>query len=268
MKQPEFDGFCMADNQWLLLDTLSVPGLASQLKNRFARTRWYELLADTEMHLIRKQGPLLVYLNPDDHFRLVCQKDTAEWPGLTIFCSAPREELLAHLRRMLTVRFSDHYKSLLTYYNVQTATYFFGSMDVQTLSRWLGPIDTISWCGGTWADKADDYEDQLYLNNPKLDVPPLTDEPLLGLQQEKKLQQCFLERHAYFWSRTTGNNYRRALRHLQEGLRHGFNDPAILDEWLALRARFPTASLPLNLTEGGQQARFDTVRNYWEGGRS
>lgn len=112
MKASDFNGFYMPDNQWLLLDTPSVPGLASQLKNRFARTRCYELLADTEMHLIRKQGPLLVYLSPDDPFSFVCQKEAAEWPGLTIFCSASTDELLAHLRRMLIVRFSDHYKGL------------------------------------------------------------------------------------------------------------------------------------------------------------
>jgi hypothetical protein len=268
MKESDFNGFYMPDNKWLLLDTPSVPGLASQLKNRFARTRCYELFADTEMHLIRKQGPLLVYLSPDDHFSLVCERETAAWPGLTIFCSAPKDELLAHLRRMLTVRFSDHYKSLITYYNAQTASYFFDSMGVQELSRWLGPIDSISWVGGTWADKADNYEDRLYLNNPKLDVPPLTAEPQLSVQQENKLQQCLLERHAYFWSRATGNSYRKILRHLKEGLRLGFNDPLILDEWLGLRARFPTASLPSNLADVGQRVRFDNVRNYWEGGRS
>ena len=268
MKESDSSGFYRPHNKWLLLDTPSVPGLASQLKKRFARTRCHELLADTEMHLIRKQGPLLVYLSPDDPFSVVCQKETAEWPGLTIFCSAPTDELLAHLRRMLTVRFSDHYKGLITYYNAQTASYFFDSMDVRELSRWLGPIDSISWVGGTWADKADDYQDRLYLNNPKLDVAPLTAEPQLSVQQEKKLQQCLLERHAYFWSRATDNSYRKTLRHLQEGLRLGFNDPLILDEWLGLRARFPTAPLPSNPADVGQQARFDNVRTYWEGGRS
>lgn len=259
----------MPDNVWLLLDTPSVPGLANRFKKRFGdSSTWTELLAGTDLHLIREQGPLLVYMTPGSPFCHVFPGEAKDWPGLFIVCSGPKEQLLAHLRRMLTVRFSDHYKSLITYYNVQTASYFFDAMDAQELSRWLGPIDSITWFGGTWADKVDDYQGKQFVVNPKLDVTPLAIEPELSLKQEKKLQQCLMERHAYCWSRATCSHYRSTLRHLQEGLRHGFNDSAILDEWLALRSRFPSASFPANLSGDNQRARFDKLSNYWQRGQS
>jgi len=258
----------LPDNIWLLLDTPSVPGMAAEFKNRFAdSSAWDELLANTDMHLIRDQGPMLVHMTPCNPFSLTCSHELHDWPGLWIVCSATRQELLAHLRRMLIVRFSDHYKSLLSYYNVQTASYFFDAMDPRELSRWLGPIESITWFGGPWSDKVDNTEGRQFVINPRLDVSPLTDEPELSPTQEKKLQQCLLERHAYFWSRTKGSNYRRTLSHLHEGLHLGFNDTTLLDEWLALRARFPSALVPSNLPGDSQQARFKNLAGYWQGGQ-
>lgn len=255
----------LPENIWLLLDTPSVPGMAAEFKKRFAdSSAWDELLANTDMHLIRDQGPLLVHITPYHPFSLTCSYELHDWPGLWITCSATRQELLAHLRRMLIVRFSDHYKSLLSYYNVQTASYFFEAMDPWELSRWMGPIESITWFGGPWADKVDGTEGRQFVVNPRLDVSPLPNQPELSRQQEKKLQQCLLERHAYFWSRARGHSYRRTLSHLHEGRRLGFSDATLLDQWLALRAKFPSAPVPVSLPGDDQQARFDSLANYWQ----
>ncbi|MDB5979589.1 MAG: hypothetical protein JWQ69_604 [Pseudomonas sp.] len=258
--------FLAPDNMWLLLDTPSDPALIDDVKEAFPDTHCDELFADTELDCIRAEGPLLMRLNADEQLVLMSDGQINAWPGLFIACPASREVLLAHLRRMLIVRFSDQHKSLLTYYNVQTASYFFDAMDADELSRWMGPAESITWFGGPWADKVDGSQGRQYVVNPKRMVSPLIDEPWLSARQEKKLQQCFLERHAFYWSRTFGHDYRRTLHHLREGLSHGFNDGAILDQWLTLRARFPSASVPPHLQGDSQRERFDSLTNYWQGG--
>jgi Domain of unknown function (DUF4123) len=260
--------FWVADTLWLLLDTLSDPTLVDDVKEVFPDARCDALFADTEMACIREQGPLLLPISIDEQSVLMSEGQNNVWPGLFIVCPAPRETLLAHLRRMLIVRFSDQHKSLLTYYNVQTASYFFDAMDPDELSRWMGPTESITWFGGPWSDKVDGLHGRQFVVNPKRVVSPLVDEPWLSSRQEKKLQQCFVERHAYDWSRTSGHAYRSTLNHLREGLSYGFNDAALLDEWLTLRAKFPSASVPRQLPGDSPRERFENLSNYWQGGRS
>lgn len=259
--------FLVPDNMWLLLDTPSDLSLVEDVKEAFPDTLCDPLFAGTEMDCIREQGPLLMRLQADEQFVLMSDGQINAWPGLFIICPAPRETLLAHLRRMLIVRFSDRHKSLLTYYNVQTASYFFDAMDADDLSRWLGPAESITWFGGPWSDKVDGTQGRQFVVNPRRVVSPLTDEPWLTARQEQKLQQCFLERHAFYWSRSAGHDYRQTLHHLREGLSYGFNDGAILDQWLTLRARFPSASVPHPLPGDSQRERLDNLTHYWQGGR-
>jgi hypothetical protein len=258
--------FLFSDNMWLLLDVPSDLSLVDDVKEAFPDTLRAPLFADTEMDCIREQGPLLMRLCADEQVVLMSEGQISAWPGLFIVSPAPRETLLAHLRRMLIVRFSDQHKSLLTYYNVQTASYFFDAMDADDLSRWLGPAESISWFGGPWSDKVDGTQGRQFVVNPRRAVSPLTDEPWLTERQEQKLQQCFLERHAFYWSRSAGHDYRRTLHHLREGLSYGFNDSVILDQWLSLRARFPSASVPRRLPGDSQRERFENLVNYWQGG--
>ncbi|MDB6048437.1 MAG: hypothetical protein JWR17_1183 [Pseudomonas sp.] len=256
-------------NAWLLLDTLSTPGLAEQFKRRFDDSYvGDELFAHTQLHPLRDQGPLLIRMAPGSPLSQAFPQESEDWPGLIIVCAAPKQQLLAHLRRMLTVRFSEHLISVLTYYNVQTASYFFDGMDALELSLWMGPMESLTWYGGPWGDKVDDSQGRQFVINPKLNVPVLTVEPTLSLRQQNKLQQCLLERHAYQWNDAAGNHYRETLRHVHEGLGLGFNISAVLDEWLALRAMHPSNSVPSVLYGDTQRARLETLAHYWQGRRS
>jgi hypothetical protein len=76
--------------------------------------------------------------------------DVRHWHGLLLMSDASASTLLAHLRRMLTVSFGLHHRTLLSFYNPQTASYFFDACDARELSRWLGPISQLRWFGGTW----------------------------------------------------------------------------------------------------------------------
>lgn len=254
---------------WLLLDTLGMPGVIERFKQRFENGYpWSELFAETELQQLRGQGPLLLRMSPGSPLSAVLQQEPAQWPGLHIVCSVPKQQLLDHLRRMLIVRFGGHYKSLLAYYSVQTASYFFDATDAHELSRWMGPIHSLTWYGGSWSDKAEGIQGRQFVINPALEAAALTVEPALSQKQEAKLQQCLIERHAYFASRGDLGDFQRTLEHVHEGLNHGFNNTVVLDLWLALRARFPKASVPSSLRGSTQQMRFEHLSNYWQSGRS
>jgi hypothetical protein len=165
---------------------------------------------------------------------------------------------------MLTVTLGLHYKGLLSYYNPQTASYFFDACDARELSCWLGPISQVYWYGGTWADKAVGSLGWQRLVNPQLPGSELAVEHSLSSRQQDKLQACLLERHAYHWSRATGSDYSVIWSHLQEGLKHGFSNNAVLDGWLRLRLRHPTASVPERLYGSTQRERLEQLRHAWE----
>jgi hypothetical protein len=253
--------------QWLLLDLPGSPHASQLLSQCFAGTRRHGLFENTDLHSLGEHGPLLVALDEHSPLTALSQSDPQTWPGLFLVSTAPLQVLLAHLRRMLTVTLGLHYKGLLSYYNPQTASYFFDACDARELSRWLGPISQVRWYGGTWADKAVGSLGWQQLLNPRLPDSELAIEHSLSSRQQDKLQSCLLERHAYHWSRSTGSDYSVIWCHMQEGLRHGFSDNVVLDGWLQLRLRHPAAIFPERLMGATQRERLEQVREAWERGQ-
>lgn len=250
--------------QWLLLDLPGSPQAGQVLNQCFTGISRHALFENTDLHSLGEHGPLLLGL--DEHSPLVAlsQSEPLAWPGLLLVSAAPLQVLLAHLRRMLTVTLGSHYKGLLSYYNPQTASYFFDACDARELSRWLGPISLMHWYGGTWADKAIGSLGWQQLVNPQLPGSELAVEHSLSSRQQDKLQVCLLERHAYHWSRATGSDYIMIWSHFQEGLKHGFSEIAMLDGWLRLRLRHPAASVPEWLDGGTPRERLEQLRHAWE----
>jgi hypothetical protein len=150
------------------------------------------------------------------------------------------QALLEHLRAMLVVRFGEYSKGLLGYYNPQTESYFFDATDTRELSSWLGPISLLYWYGGTWADKASGSLGWQQVANPCVSSHRLEALTQLSIAQQGRLQSCRLERHAYYWSQAEQHAYQNVWHHLQEGLRHGFNDSSLVDAWLRLRLQRKT----------------------------
>lgn len=250
--------------QWLLLDVPGSPQSALNLQQQFAELPRVALFEGTDLHAILASGPLLVELNPHSPLCVACRYEPQAWPGLLLVSPAPQAQLLAHLQRMLTVTFGLHYKGLLSYYNPQTASYFFDMDDAGELSRWLGPIDQLYWYGGTWADQATGSQGWQHLVNPRLAVGALAIEDNLSLRQQARLQACLLERHAWHWSRSTGRDYDLIWRYLQEGLEWGLSDNRVLDGWLRLRLQYPSARVPSDWPGHTQQERLDHLRNLWQ----
>ena len=251
--------------QWLLLDVPSAPEAAQRVHAQFAGAQRFALFEGTELHGLRDHGPLLVNLRQSPALTSLCHLDPRAWPGLLLACPKPAVQLLAHLRRMLTVTLGLHHKALLNYYNPHTASYFFDGCDSHELSCWLGPISLLRWFGGTWADRAIGSQGWQQLSNPGLPVAALENEHGLSDRQQGQLQRCLLERHAWQWSHSTGRDYRRLWEDVQQGLALGFTERTVLDDWLWLRLQYPNAR-PLPGPEGGsQRERLDHLRRRWQG---
>jgi hypothetical protein len=249
---------------WLLLDVPGSPQTGAILQGSFTHARWFWLFEDTELHVLREQGPILVDLRTCPTLVDVCQRNAQHWHGLLLLSEAPVSTLLAHLRRMLTVTFGLHHRALLSYYNPHTASYFFDACDADELSRWLGPISQLRWFGGTWADRAIGSQGWQQLFNPGLAVSPLAVEESLSARQREKLQTCLLEQHAWQWSRSTGTEYTRLWSFQQEGLALGFSERPVLDGWLWLRLQYPDAVPVPPLSGRTPQERLDDLRNRWQ----
>ncbi|MVV49224.1 DUF4123 domain-containing protein [Pseudomonas sp. PB120] len=253
-----------ASPQWLLLDLPGAPNAGTTLQQAFPQVRRFWLFDDTEWQVLREHGPALIDLRTCPPLVEPCHSEPDTWRGLLLFSEASTSQLLAHLRRMLTVTVGVHHRALLNYYNPQTASYFFDASDARELTRWLGPISRLHWFGGTWPDRAIGSQGWQQLTNPKLAVGPLTDEEELSPFQRDKLQTCLLEHHAWQWSQSTGTEYNRLWSHLQEGLALGFSERPVLDGWLWLRLQYPDAVPARALSGLTQQERLDTLRYLWQ----
>ena len=253
-----------ASPQWLVLDVPSAPQAKVLLQQEHAQARCFGLFQNTELHALRADGPVLVDLRTCPELAASCYGQTQVWRGLLAVSEATSSQLLAHLRRMLTVSMGLHHRALLSYYNPNTASYFFDACDALELSRWLGPISQLHWFGGTWADRAIGSQGWQQLLNPQLAVSPLTVEESLSPRQREKLQTCLLEQHAWHWSQSTGTDYQRLWAHMQEGLALGFSERPVLDGWLWLRLQYPRALLVPPLSGLTQQERLDSLRNRWQ----
>lgn len=250
--------------QWLLLDGPGAPRASVALAKTFAHLTRYWLFEGTEMHALRAQGPALVDLANCPALADLCHEQPQIWRGLLLCSDASPAQLLAHLRRMLTVTVGLQHRALLSYFNPHTASYFFDACDASELSRWLGPIRQVHWFGGTWADQAIGCQGWQQLSNPQLAVRSLGIEEGLSQRQLDKLQTCLLEQHAWQWAESTGTDYERLWSHVQEGLALGFSERAVLDEWLWLRLQYPAHRPAQTLAGLTQQERLECLRYLWQ----
>nr|WP_095056270.1 DUF4123 domain-containing protein [Pseudomonas sp. Irchel s3f7] len=249
--------------QWLLLEAMAASPAVDVLQQAFGQARWFWLFEGTEWQAQKAQGPLLVDLRTCPALADLYRVDGRRWRGLLIASDTSTPLLLAHLRRMLTVTFGLH-RAMLSYFNPNTASYFFDACDAAELSRWLGPISQLRWFGGTWADRAIGCEGWQRLQNPGLTVRSLAVEEDLSAGQQEKLQLCLLEQHAWCWSRSTATEYPDLWAKLQEGLVLGFSERAVLDDWLWLRLQHPDAVPEPPLSGLTQQERLDNLRRLWQ----
>ncbi|MGA8138426.1 MAG: DUF4123 domain-containing protein [Pseudomonas gingeri] len=250
-------------SQWLLLDVPGAPEVLEALKEGYAHYLAYNLFEGSPFQGLGEVAPRLLQLAEGCPLSRLSQANPSLWPGLFLHTRAPVQALLTHLRQILVVGFDEQHRGLLSYYNPQTASYFFDSSDPRELSGWLGPIRCLYWYGGTWADRAIGGVGWQQLFNPGLEVAGLGAPPVLSSHQQRRLQTCLLERHAYQWSRCSGHEYDRTWCHVQEGIAQGFREYGLLDGWLHLRAEYPAASIPACLAGDSPGERLENLRQAW-----
>lgn len=103
------------------------------------------LFDTTELAVYRELGPLLIA--DDSHARLSqwVHQNPVDWPGLIIESEHSTEDLCAHLRHILIVRFEQTRKGVLRYWNPKVAGSFFPACTNGNLADWLGPISRLQW---------------------------------------------------------------------------------------------------------------------------
>lgn len=122
-------------------------------------------------------------------------------PGIVVASQAPEGEVLAHLRRCLSVAFYSDRKGMLRYYHPDVAAVLFAAPE-HVSQAWFGPIERWIWHGeahprnstaGAWhALCADEGETVLHGEPAHVAKTPAGAEPTLALSSR---QEASLERY-------------------------------------------------------------------------
>ena len=129
---------------------------------------------------------------------------------------------------------------------------------------WLGPISRLRWYGGTWADQAQDQQRWLQLDNPQVaqwtaiaGQPPLYLSP--GQERALALQQ---KQHFLYqwWAKQHDVPFALASRYLDQGLADGFLEAQELQQYLALRVRYPAHPTTPVARGGNSEERLEQLR--------
>lgn len=224
------------------------------------------LFESTELKAYTEQSPIWLE-SASSAFIIEQMRETpSAWPGLIIESKASNENLLAHLRHILFIRFDTERKGVLRYSNPRTASYFFTVGDEMTSGIWMGPINRMNWYGGTWFDLANnslrwfsvenentrDWKKNEELNSLHLDV-----------LHEQALQRQQKEHFVYlWWHKQSDASLDDAAQFLDEGIADGFLEPQELNEYLSLRASYPSIKAPMVPMCGGGEERLELLRQY------
>lgn len=231
----------MSNNRWLLLEhTEHVLTDVYRMSENPDPSRLYD---GTELAAYTDESPLLLSVSANPSLQRAMQDAPETWPGLLITAGCKRDDLLIHLRHILLVRFETERKGVLRYSIPRTASYFFPACAAETHLTWLGPIQSLSWYGGTWQDSANGLEAWHSIENvtpPAWAPAAVKDTPSLNSAQEYALRQQQTERFLHhWWSQQSIASFDDASRYLDEGMADGFLSADSLTTYLSIRNAYP-----------------------------
>ncbi|MGP0174926.1 DUF4123 domain-containing protein [Pseudomonas sp. NCHU5208] len=254
----------MSSKHWLLLERTE--HLLPELYRLGENPDPIRLFDDTELAACEEESPLLVDAQGNPSLLAAMQNEPLTWPGLLLETPGATEDLLAHLRHILFIRFDQERRGVLRYSRPRTASYLFPACDAETLATWLGPIQRLSWYGGTWQEHADDQATWRHVENPQAGTwrPVTTAHELhLSAAQEQALQRQQGEHFLYqWWERQQGIGFKRAWGYLSEGMQAGFATAESLNTYLDLRHANPHATPPDALPPGTDQRRLEALARH------
>lgn len=254
----------MSTGHWLLLERTA--NLLPELYRLGEDPDPIRLFDGTELATCEEESPLLINAQANPSLLAAVQNGPLAWPGLLLESTGSAEILLAHLRQILFIRFDQERRGVLRYSRPRTASYFFPACDAETLSIWLGPIQRLSWYGGTWHEHADGQAAWRYVENPQASLwrpATTTQEPHLSTTQEQALQRQQGEHFLYqWWERQSGIGFKTACDYLSAGMQSGFVSADSLSAYLDLRHANPHATPPHALTPGTDEERLDALARH------
>lgn len=254
----------MSSKPWLLLERTE--HLLSELYRLGENPDPLRLFDGTELAACEEESPLLIDAQANPSLLAAMQSDPFAWPGLLLETPATAQDLLAHLRHILFVRFDQERRGVLRYSRPRTASYFFPACDGETLAIWLGPMQRLSWYGGTWHEHADAQLAWQHVENSQASLwRPTTNthELHLSTTQEQALQRQQGEHFLYqWWERQRGIGFQTARDYLSAGIQAGFVTADSLSAYLDLRYANPHATPPDVLTPGTDQQRLDALARH------
>nr|WP_082107415.1 DUF4123 domain-containing protein [Pseudomonas toyotomiensis] len=254
----------MSTGHWLLLERTE--HLLPELYRLGESPDPTRLFDGTELAACEEESPLLIDAQANPSLLAAMQNEPLSWPGLLLETTGATEGLLAHLRHILFIRFDQERRGVLRYSRPRTASYFFSACDAETRPLWLGPIQRLSWYGGTWHERADGLEAWQQIDNQQAQTwrPGTTTHELhLTTTQEQALQRQQGEHFLYqWWEHQRGIRFETAWSYLSEGMRCGFVSAESLSAYLDLRHANPDATSPDALPPGTDQERLDVLARH------
>jgi hypothetical protein len=254
----------MNTGHWLLLERTE--HLLPELYRLTEDPDPIRLFDGTELAAYEEESPLLFNALTNPSLVRALENESHAWPGLRLETTETTANLLSHLRHILFIRFDQERRGVLRYSRPRTASYFFPACDAEALSLWLGPIQRLSWYGGTWHESADGREVWHHLENrqAKLWHAGTTAHELhLNAAQEQALQRQQGEHFLYqWWERQSGVRFETAWGYLTAGMQAGFVSAESLSTYLDLRHANPHATAPHALPPETDQERLATLARH------
>ena len=256
----------MTPGQWLLLERTE--HLLPELYRLGEDPDPIRLFDGTELDACEEESPLLINVQSNPSLLIALQNEPQAWPGLLMESASTSDELLAHLRHILFIRFGHERRGVLRYSRPRTASYFFPACDNETRSIWIGPIYSLRWYGGTWRDSSQGLQAWQCIENSQANQwrqNATVHELHLNTQQEKALQHQQGEHFLYqWWERQSGVLFETAWSYLRDGMNAGFVAAESLGTYLDLRRTYPNGAHPASLPPGCDADRLAYLGEYLE----
>ncbi|WP_426142623.1 DUF4123 domain-containing protein [Pseudomonas sp. DWP3-1-2] len=248
---------------WILLERTGV--LLPNLYRHIELPEIARLFDSTRLAAFDEQSPLLVK-HAGSKLVSAIQQAPLQWPGVILHSEHGRAAVLAHLRQILFVNFEQTRQGVLRYSNTSTASYFFPACSATELKFWLGPLNHLSWYGGTWRDKATGQLRWHEIENAAANdwaEPTFAHLPTLSSTQQQALERQQKEHFLYqWWLKHPQVEFAHGWDWLSEGMDLHFTQPATLNGYLALRSRYPTHPLPGSLPQGTEAQRLEQLQSH------
>lgn len=222
----------------------------------------------TELADYTEQSPVWLEATGNASLLALMHEEPEHWPGLIIESQASHQTLLAHLRHILFIRFDQERRGVLRYSSPTTASYFFTVDSPQATAAWMGPLSRLTWYGGTWKDLAEGNQRWFNADNPQAQqwqCPAEQKSLHLDALHEQALRRQQKDHFIYqWWQRQHEASFTEASRYLDEGMGDGFLDAQTLNDYLSLRAQYPTTAAVAIPLDGDSEERLALLRQHLE----